>query len=909
MSIALDKSRVAGGQPGTATTPDSAAKRRRAIPGWFLVFGVVLTLLALGFRAAGVGGAPYWGDELVSVTVGQMHAAAIPGYLAENDPHPPLYYLALHFWMLLAGNGEFATRWLSVLLGAAAVPMIGALGRRMFGPVTGVLAMTILATNPLHLAQARDARMYTLSVALTLGAALALWELYRRPRRWLWAAYIVLGTASLYTHYYNGLALLAQGLFVLTLVRSKPRFVLQFVLASAAIVLLYLPWLLPGLTVIGSYEGYGQSADDAGSGLFPSAVARCLRVFTTGYWSPDGNAAWLIGALVIALASAGVVAAWRRGWSRAVFLLLGLFVPITLIYVASLQRPLFTPKYLIVASPAFFLLLAVGVRLLSRSGRLAAPLLAGALLAPVLIVQVTGASELLGNPQFANADWRAGARLVDARAEPGDGIIYGHDGIKWLFGYYHTAPMEEYIPPFIVKGHEHEIDSQLQAFAGAHDRIWFVPWWQSDADVYVERWLTLNGYTVMDRWLDRSVRVQLYALASGEPARTPTDVVYGGTLKLEGWGLDRTSAAPGDILRLALDWRAVEDVEENVKVIARLVDDRGRTFAESDRAPRNGPTEGWPSGDGLTDRIGLLIPPGTPPGSYKLDLDVYQADSGERLTPAVTNAPRQRVYLTTVTIAPTTRAFPLAAIEAGTVLGKEILPGVMLAGYSITPGTRRAGDLVPAVLYWRSSKDGAIGDAIVEAVQGATVIAREQLATLDQNMKAGEVLRRDVTLHLSPTAAGGTYTIRVRPVSGGEATTLAALDVVQRPSLPPVAPPAIRLDAALGDVATLEGATVAPDGDGLKVTLVWRASRQLDTNYTVFVQVLNSANQVIAQSDQQPADGAWPTTAWESGDRIADEHVLVKTVPPGGRLIAGMYDPFTWKRLPVGGTDFVEIPW
>ncbi len=109
----------------------------------------------------------------ISIVQAGLHVGEtveIPGWLAENDPHPPLYYLTLHGWTGLTGESELATRTLSALLGILAIPLIGLLGRWMFGPVAAGVVMAIVALNPLQIAQARDARMYPLLVVLTVGA-------------------------------------------------------------------------------------------------------------------------------------------------------------------------------------------------------------------------------------------------------------------------------------------------------------------------------------------------------------------------------------------------------------------------------------------------------------------------------------------------------------------------------------------------------------------------------------------------------------------------------------------------------------------------------------------------------------------------------------------------------------------
>ncbi|MCB0177814.1 MAG: hypothetical protein KDI62_06275, partial [Anaerolineae bacterium] len=86
---------------------------------------------------------------------------------------------------------------------------------------------------------------------------------------------------------------------------------------------------------------------------------------------------------------------------------------------------------------------------------------------------------------------------------------------------------------------------------------------------------------------------------------------------------------------------------------------------------------------------------------------------------------------------------------------------------------------------------------------------------------------------------------------------------------------------------------------------------EIETNYTVFVQLLNDAGQVVAQVDQQPLAGAAPTTTWLPGEVLTDTYTLPLSsdLPAGSyRLIAGFYNAATGERLPVdSGGDFVGL--
>jgi hypothetical protein len=95
-------------------------------------------------------------------------------------------------------------------------------------------------------------------------------------------------------------------------------------------------------------------------------------------------------------------------------------------------------------------------------------------------------------------------------------------------------------------------------------------------------------------------------------------------------------------------------------------------------------------------------------------------------------------------------------------------------------------------------------------------------------------------------------------------------------------------------------------GDDLPIRFYWLAQRTPAANYKVFVHLVKPDDSaLVAQGDSFPLAGYSPTTRWEPGEIIPDDHQLHldESIPPGKYLLlAGMYDPETVKNLPVQGT-------
>ena len=106
-------------------------------------------------------------------------------------------------------------------------------------------------------------------------------------------------------------------------------------------------------------------------------------------------------------------------------------------------------------------------------------------------------------------------------------------------------------------------------------------------------------------------------------------------------------------------------------------------------------------------------------------------------------------------------------------------------------------------------------------------------------------------------------------------------------------------EASFGEIITLEGYTLAPAGDGLAVTLFWRAVDSPQVDYTTFVHVVDAAGEIVAQADAQPRQGRYPTSIWSPGELVVDE-LAVGAIPPGEyQVYVGWYRWDTLERLPV----------
>lgn len=123
--------------------------------------------------------------------------------------------------------------------------------------------------------------------------------------------------------------------------------------------------------------------------------------------------------------------------------------------------------------------------------------------------------------------------------------------------------------------------------------------------------------------------------------------------------------------------------------------------------------------------------------------------------------------------------------------------------------------------------------------------------------------------------------------------------------------PSKPLDVLLQSYIHLIGYDLEPPTDSLlRLTLYWSTDNPIEVDYTVFVHLLNSKGEIVAQHDTAPARGHCPTVVWPPHEVIVDQ--IEVNLPPDlpsdtYRLIAGMYHQPTLQRLPLF-QDGVRLP-
>ena len=925
---------------------------------------LLLLLLALALRLFHLGTQSLWYDEGVTAAISQRSLADLARWTAD-DIQPPLYYVLVAGWTRLAGASEWALRFPSAAAGLLTVPLLLALHRRLWRPSAGPVARSALpllllaACAPLWVYYAQEARNYTLLTGLGVLFAYLLLRVLTtsapRPRRWLWLAAVMTAAAALYTHYFALFLLLTLGLFYLLGLWLRRGADLRLRLAEAglaglATLLLYTPWLPFLLNRYRVDASYWQGPLKVGEALRHLAINITLGAPemmlepTAVAWLP----AW---GLIVAAALIGLgLLLGRRGNRRAglpaLFLLLYLLLPTLMILLLAWRTPKFNPRYLMLVTPAFYLLLGGGLSSLStwRHGR-GRPL-AALLLGLALLLSIQAAHNWFTDPAFAKADWRGVAGYIDSHSQNGEAVILvsGHAFPVW--DYYAPLRPPLRLPSFDVLDVNqvlgYDVATALQAQVAGRTGAWLVTWQDNVVDpagFVADQLARVGTESPLDARFAQ-IGLRHFALPPGvtfsaaPPLTVASDLTFGSQVRLLGWSQPAASGAPTSTLRL--EWEAVQPLTADLKLAAEIVDDQGQVWGRvADRrlAVYDFPTMRWQPGAPVFAIMPLPLWPGAPPGIYDLRLRVYAEGQTTALEAfdAAGRAQGSDVRLTglyapaLVTQGP---AGPLAPADAVALPAPvRLAPDLSLGRAWVAPAAVEPGARLTLALWWQVGAAQPGGDYRLQLswqsaggaiMPGPTLALARGWASSAWPPQAQVLTLAAPSLPITATAGAWALRLTLTGPDGAPAGDAAILPLTALASTRRFDAPA--LDAVIGvnfdGFLRLLGVNLpsqpARPGQPWRVTLAWQALTPPAADLGSFVQLLDANGRLRSQANRPPGDR--PTSAWLPGEVVATTYDLdlPADLPPGAyRLIAGLYDPdrsgLPRLRVQPSGQDVVEL--
>jgi hypothetical protein len=471
---------------------------------------LALTLLAYLVRAWHLDVQSLWRDEVDVIRFAGESVDRLLVGMTLPQHNGPLYYLLMRGWLNLAGESEFALRYVSLCSSVLSVPLAWRVARPLVGQRSALLTALLVAISAYLVWYAQDAKMYALIGALALLSMACWWRtLTGHGARWS-AGFVVSTGLGLYIHLLSALLLPAYAaIAAITWPRWRARW-RTIAVSLGLLTLPYLPLAVWQLPLVWNTHVTGHSfvrLDEMVSVLFSLYAGGMAMV-----------AAWpalLVLVFALLMGIFGPVlkndpSATRR---HRLVLVTWCFLPVLLLFLVSLRVPLFEPRYLLFTAPPLLMLVAHGIVALVRLSRS----LGSLVLAAVVAFNCVGIGVQAVHP--LKSDFRSAAAFVADRYQEGEPIMFQVPYVRYVFDYYFRDAHPTLDGPWTNDGkNEASVAHLMAAAVDGHRTLWLVSSesWLWDERGLTRAWLEAHAEALESATFSR-VEVYRYQLADGDP--------------------------------------------------------------------------------------------------------------------------------------------------------------------------------------------------------------------------------------------------------------------------------------------------------------------------------------------------------------------------------------------------------
>ena len=443
---------------------------------------LVILLIGIVFRIYDLGNESIWVDEgfsirLASLNVFQIFEEAILGV------NPPLYHIFLHYWINLFGANEFSIRSPSLIFGTFAILMIYKIGSLIFNKNIGLLSSLLLAFSVFNIHYSQEARMYSLLTLLSLLSIYFFIKLLNRISFSVSFWYILSSILMMYTHIFGLFIMIFQNFYFISLFLSKkenqPTLNLRrWILFQVTLVILYMPWII--------FLIKGVLRLQSG---FWIPVPTVYSVLLTFYEYSGGK---LLLILFLILSSFSIISYGKvkgrfngkdffKSLERFTFnltpsnidkiylLLVWMLTPIVLPFIISqFSTPIYHTRYTIVASPAFYILIAKGIDNINHKSIKFGVII----LIVILSLNSVGTYYTVDNKE----QWRDVANFIDVNADFGDLLLFNSGFIQENGFDYYSKRTDLIKKPFPEKTRDVDEENikELVPKVQGYNRVWVI---------------------------------------------------------------------------------------------------------------------------------------------------------------------------------------------------------------------------------------------------------------------------------------------------------------------------------------------------------------------------------------------------------------------------------------------------
>ncbi len=398
------------------------------------ILGIALLLRCLFIANRGI-----WYDDAFSIFLSRQSFTSIVSGTAA-DTMPPLYYFLLHIWMRF-GQQIWILRSLNVILSLGIVALAYLWVLRLFGRGAALWAAAFTAVSSFQVYHAQELRMYALLALSLLGYIwffTRLWQTVNDSIKSSWHDWLGLslcGAAAMYSHNLAVFTLIAPGLLVLA--KRKWRFLIAWMGALAAILLMALPWLLmipgqvekiqkafwtprPGVVEILQALVQANANLPLPAGLLMTAVFICLLVLVLVIWEMRKNHWW--------------------DENTQLLLVLAIVPPALMFVVSYIMRPIFVPRAFVPSMIAYY---ALAARVAAKTQVRPVGWFVGLAL---IMISLVSLPPLYSNDSFPRSPFQSAASYLTANIPPDSLVIHDNKLSYFPMAYYAPGLQQVFLP-------------------------------------------------------------------------------------------------------------------------------------------------------------------------------------------------------------------------------------------------------------------------------------------------------------------------------------------------------------------------------------------------------------------------------------------------------------------------------
>lgn len=395
---------------------------------------IAIFLLALVVRLINLPGIGLEYDELQSVTHSILSVQELIKSVQTFDPHPPLYYLQLHFWMLVSTN-DWWIKLNSVVWSLMALVGLYFLCERLLNAKVAILGTLLFAVSPFSVSYAQIARMYSMLMFLGVGCCYFLSGYIERQNWRNFLGLMFFALAFLYSHGTGFLilvSLIAHAIWLLY--ESKYRstqLLVKLSLVFLLLFILYIPWLQRAASISVGHTMKPTITD----------IVRTVFILLGGFSSSSIGLKWV----VVILFGVGLITCFIGSKPSRPYIIAYGVVPIVFcILVSYCYRPIWLFRTIAYLAPFWMIIIACSLFFFIQEGQL--PQFKPGLLRArfggiILVLLLMGCATILqqtGNSRYL--DIKEAAQFLYSEAQRNNIIYAPNERIYWGIGWYLIGP-------------------------------------------------------------------------------------------------------------------------------------------------------------------------------------------------------------------------------------------------------------------------------------------------------------------------------------------------------------------------------------------------------------------------------------------------------------------------------------